>query len=743
MPRLTRAASANAEIKVSHESLDGSSGVTADLDPNSARMEKMRGIKPGENTLRENPEKDEIAAELEDHGSQPGSEAPLARDLNLKNDSQGSLKSTEQLRKPSSSVAPKTPGDDSKLNASRKSSDPTYIPPLERHLGIYNADLLPPEPMLNSTNVIDFELRKLVGLVVHSTGKSFTGEFLQGTTTLAAQFMKTFASTLRKLTDLQRHKLAGVADLELCLDSLGISANDLYEENIRCQSLSSNVRQQAVRLNSEVERVLHDYHAEKYVLEKDDPSYVFYTNEQYEIAALIPQQTRSRDYIPEYFPELPPDFTYRLTSSFMDTMTELKKIKMKLFEESRLNEASLYKLIDDDEKRWLEELDEQLGSISDGESDDQRSEIMSVSGGHISDVESPLPDHVEVNNKQPTNGVHNYKIELKKKDEETSAASVTPFEALVKLVDSDINVADNPAKSEDDLIESDLLELAEPSKSENPSLKLSLGLKYQVSHDLPSSNNFGATKTHGENRFDLVAYAQQKRLALERPVKELELQRQRRKQNYYLQAETMFSCYATKTPTQDEIRHFDQILDNSFKNVIRATRRAERDKKKKLARMEEERKRLQNEQEKVLGTLKFAFNEETNFLDDSDDDNAPLFEFGDFGDNHTQHAEAHLNTAKFMNEKSESGFRELIGDLPIPSVLEAQPGQVSEKSLMTASLCQVVEMEVDAVNEDDTNTYNFDEGIDGMLEELELLPAATWEAKPAESESEEDELEDF
>ncbi|RKP29932.1 hypothetical protein METBISCDRAFT_6734, partial [Metschnikowia bicuspidata] len=240
--------------------------------------------------------------------------------------------------------------------------------------------------MRETAGAMEFELRKFVGLVVSSSANNpaFSNEFLQETTDLAAQFMCAFSSTLRKLTDLQRHSVAGVADLELCLQMLHISPTDLYQEYMRNKMLPDSVRQRAVPLRREVEHMLDDYYAEKYELDKDDPSLVFYTNEQYEIAALVPLQSKSRSYIPEYFPELPPDFTYRLTNSYMDTITELKKIKMKLFEESRLNEASLYKLIDDDEKRWLEELDEQLGSLSDDDSD-HKEDIMSVDGDRASD----------------------------------------------------------------------------------------------------------------------------------------------------------------------------------------------------------------------------------------------------------------------------------------------------------------------------------------------------------------------
>ena len=513
--------------------------------------------------------------------------------------------------------------------------------------------------MRETAGSMDFELRKLVGLVVCSSANNpaFSNEFLQEMTDLAAQFMCAFSSTLRKLTDLQRHSVAGVADLELCLQMLHMSPTDLYQEYMRNKMLPDSVHQRAVPLRREVEHMLDDYYAEKYELDKDDPSLVFFTNEQYEIAALVPLQSKSRSYIPEYFPELPPDFTYRLTNSYMDTITELKKIKMKLFEESRLNEGSLYKLIDDDEKRWLEELDEQLGSLSDDDSD-HKEDIMSVDGDRASDVESPVPNSADFFGEKIN--FDGQVSEPKASAESTASAEFSTEAAAEKLPvkpSEKLPSADTPA----DKPASPAIPTAEPAvePAENPaelpvpetteinescadfapdSLHSDLAVSSEakvastgLSEKPGGSDATPAPKSEAcsEKYFDIVAYAHKKRLALERPFIELKRRQQLRKKNYYVHLEQKFSCYATQTPAKFDIAQVNSILSDSFRHVIRATRRAECAKQKRLAAEEERQSREQNE--KAHGTLEFAFHEGAHSLDESDDnmEGVAALDFGD------------------------------------------------------------------------------------------------------------------
>lgn len=256
-----------------------------------------------------------------------------------------------------------------------------YIAPLNRRLGQYE-NLFHAVSSTEVTGPVDFGLQKAVGLVVKSRKPEagFSGEFLQELTNLTSEYMGQLFQLLHELTEIQRHHRPGIADLEMCLRQHNLSATDLGREYDRTAVVSPAVKTHSKALNTQVDALLHEFYAENYHLDKDDPSLVFHANEQYEVAALVPRQSKKRTYIPSYLPELPPDFTYQYTGNYMKTLTDLKEIKLKLVEESRLNEASLYKLIDEDEdKAWT------VASDLDSDLDDIMSEVEPVS-----DVESPI-----------------------------------------------------------------------------------------------------------------------------------------------------------------------------------------------------------------------------------------------------------------------------------------------------------------------------------------------------------------
>lgn len=744
MPRLTRAASANIAASKAFEAVEDHEDTKKSSAPDSnAPIEIV-------------PETQKPPPQAAKNDGKTSENVP-SDELNEKNPLYTAPKGTSPATNPQSRTPKEPESTTSKSHnetsgPSAKDASDSYIPPNERRLGLHEHAINKPRPMLETTDLMDFELRKFVGLTVQTSAHnpSFSGEYLEEVSRLAAQFMDTFSATLRKLTDIQRHSLPGIADLQLCLEKLDITPTDVYQEYLRNQALPHPVRQQAARLRVEVENMLKDYYADKYDLNKDDPSLVFYTNEQYEIAALVPQQTKTRDYIPEYFPELPPDFTYRLTSSFMETMTELKKIKMKLFEESRLNEASLYKLIDDDEKRWLEELNEQLAGASDEESDPNE-DIMSANGDHDSEVESPLPDLVLADKPAPesaadeSQNVEKKEEPLKALEEKKSADELTvevkgmvePKEPVPAESGHEIDSLSGQ-KSADTVPPNDPLEPLE-------SLAESAGNKIATANGHSSAPE--PAKSNGENYFDIVAYAKKRRLALERPLKEIKRQQELRNKNYYLHAEKMFSSYAAGPPTPMDLAYVDGLLKKSFKNVIRATRRAEKAKQESLALMAAERERLEKANEKLHGTLEFAFNDASNFLDESDDnmdDEARALDFGDMSDV--------IEKEPVSAEKPEAELAEstaaasLTPSLPaeqssLPSLESSlsaseppQPNQVSGKMPMKS---------IPDENVDELDDGNDADNLDEMLEELELFQGGEWPEQAAEPESEEDELEDL
>lgn len=448
-----------------------------------------------------------------------------------------------------------------------------YVPPLQRKLGPLAAKVNPPVDSLATLNPVAFELRKIVALVVKATPHSpaFTGEFLDELTRRAETYMDSTIASLHHYTETQRHLRAGVTDLEMCLAAQSVTPGSLYAEYVRTQRLAPALRQHATRLHQQVQALLREYYADKYTLDKDDPSLVFHANEQYEIAALVPRHVQRREYIPPFFPDFPPDFTYQLTGDYMRTTTELKEIKMKLVEESALNEQSLYELIDDDDLRWNEDFESKLQRLDSDDSD--ADDIMSDAGKPATDVESPQP----------------------------------AFEKPGPGPDAAENAGATSAENKD---------------AEN---------KEETHTELASTNAAGTGVPHppNPNRFDFVEFARKTRRAKERRKNEVERRRRLRENNIYMKAEKVYSCYAAAAPTPEEAQYFEDALATRFMKVVKATRSAEQRKKEKLAQLLAERTKREQEQNSGSFEFGFAFNPAASLLDDSDDNMEPEeFDFG-------------------------------------------------------------------------------------------------------------------
>lgn len=477
---------------------------------------------------------------------------------------------------------------DKKEKRQKPKSD--YIPPLRRKLGPYETLLQPPFAAIDTIDPVDFELRKFVALVVKSSTNNagFTEEFVDELADVTACYMNHVMSLLFKYTEVQRHHKPGVSDLQICLDNNNISTKGLYREYLRTKKLPADIQNHSQQLRNRLDRVLLEFNAENYTLEKDDPSLVFHANEQYEIAALVPRQSEPRTYIPSYFPDLPPDFTYQNTGSYMDTITDLKQIKLKLVEESRLNEKSLYKLIEDDDNTWMAKLEQDIHALNSSDLDSDGEDLLSLSGENVSDVETPSGEQDRLIEAGKASGV----LEDAKETTETEV-DVQPKSELEAKPDE---VVAELAELKEDVIEVD-----------------------RTGNETPSTAKAGA-------RFDFVEYARKRRNAKEREAREIERTRRKRHRNIYMKAEKVFSSYAESAPTLDDIESFDGYLETSFKKVIKAVRIAEKQKTERLAQLQREKVLRQKEQEQKNGSFEFgfAFNAASGILDDSDDDGGDL-----------------------------------------------------------------------------------------------------------------------
>lgn len=420
-----------------------------------------------------------------------------------------------------------------------------YIPPTERRLDSSYAAINTPANSLDGAGPMDLALQKCAAFIIMSSKHSpaFSVDFIQNLADLAAQHFARVATSLHKYTETQRHLQPGYADLELCFQLTNLHPGDLYGEYLRTQRSSQRHRSELDATHEKIDTLTREFYSDNYILDHSDPSLIFHANEQYEIANLVPQEVRKKSYIPSYLPDLPPDYTYKATGSYLKTLTDLKQIKLKLVEELRLNERSLYALIEDEGSNKIKEFENDLAAL-DSDPESEQEDIMSSAG----DKSGPEPE--------------------------------TPAEAPI-VVDEE--------------------EQEETSKK--------------------------------DPTFDFVEYARKRSAAKKRELEIIKRRREKRQKNIFMKAETVFSPYAERPPTEEDNEFFKSIVEQGFKKVVKATRIAEQKKKDTLKKMIAE-KNAREQSNTEGGTsieFGFSFNPASNLLDESDLDDAEL-ENLDFGD---------------------------------------------------------------------------------------------------------------
>lgn len=504
---------------------------------------------------------------------------------------------------------------DKKEKEKRQKPKSDFISPLDRRLGPYESLLYPPASTSNSMDPVAFEFRKFVGLIVKSSARSpgFTQEFVDELTDLSANYMNHLITLLHKYTEAQRHHKAGVSDLQMCLLSNDVTMSELYGEYERTVTLPAEIKRHAFALRDRLAGVLREYYAENYNLEKDDPSLVFHANEQYEIAALVPRQSEPRLYIPSYFPDLPPDFTYQNTGSYMDTITDLKQIKLKLVEESRLNEKSLYKLIEDDDKTWMANLEKDIHTLNTSDLDSDEEDIMSVSGDkNVTDVESPANELEKADGKE----TDEFNENLKSERENAILETKKPSDPIADKPEHPIDEEKGDKNDGPD-------DIGVVKSAENEEVA---GVEENEVIEVVPVNQEATPGTKSDVRFDFVEYARKRRICKERELKQIGRRRRKRLRNIFMKAEQVFSAYATNAPSMKDLEYFNGYLEDAFRKVILATRIAETKKMEKLHKLQEEKALREQEQNQKNGSFEFgfAFNPTSNLLDDSDDEGGEL-----------------------------------------------------------------------------------------------------------------------
>lgn len=399
---------------------------------------------------------------------------------------------------------------------------------------------------------MDVQLRKAVALMLDAQNLHMTPGFLDQIAELASEYFHSLIVALQKFTELQRRRRPVLPDVELCFASLGINYNNvLHLHQTIDYQLTPKQREYSRLIKSQSDDLCQQ--AQDLSIEPQDPSYPFFMNEKYEITAVVPQHHGRPEYVPSHMPMLPPDYTYHRTPEFMPTISDLKTVRTKLVEESRMTEKWLYVLMKDDDKYEIKDTEVEVETNRISKEETEENQKGEWSG---SDSEN-----------DPTATSESIDAKLIEETEETISTEQSEKDVIVK--------ASNP--------------------------------KY----------------------FNIEAYIRRRIASKERRIQQVEERRRRRRENIFLQVESIYSPYATVKPTSDTNKFYDEKLDDAYSTVLQLVREGEKEKRRRLASIEEDKKRRQEERELQADTLEFGALGNIAHSDDSEeeDEGFPEFDF--------------------------------------------------------------------------------------------------------------------
>lgn len=259
-----------------------------------------------------------------------------------------------------------------------------YIPPQDRRLSPETVLLLnKPHLSIDTTSPVDLFLFKIIAIILKSKDFEFTEEFIWRLTNLTSIYFFDLSKQLHQFTEMQRKSKPSKSDIDLLLKMRSIKPLHLVKEYEKLKDFT--YKKDINTLDKITKDSINPEKEAEYT--NEDPSLLFFTNEHYEITELVPKKSGKPKYVPHFLPDLPPDYTYQKTPIFMDRMTDLKELRLKMVEESRLTEKSLYKLIDDDEIKWKDKFEKELDDLDEERSDGEES-VMSDRPEKQTDVES-------------------------------------------------------------------------------------------------------------------------------------------------------------------------------------------------------------------------------------------------------------------------------------------------------------------------------------------------------------------
>lgn len=170
------------------------------------------------------------------------------------------------------------------------------------------------------------QMARYVALILANNNYSVTNELVTFLAMLAVDYFHDLLVTIKKLSEIQRRTKPSLNDVRYAFKLRGVSYNDLYQQALKNHKFPRQIDNIPPPTESH-----------------GDTS----TQTSYEIAKILPNPPKPR-YVPAYLPDFPPQFTFQSTPDYMPTITDPEKLRIKLVEESRLTEKSLYGLIGDE-----------------------------------------------------------------------------------------------------------------------------------------------------------------------------------------------------------------------------------------------------------------------------------------------------------------------------------------------------------------------------------------------------------
>ncbi|KAG7906874.1 hypothetical protein KL907_002514 [Ogataea polymorpha] len=193
---------------------------------------------------------------------------------------------------------------------------------------------------------MDMLLESCLGLMLSQIGiQHITRSALNQLTLLAVRHIDQVFSQLHRITEVQRRRQPGKADLRT-LEKLGvIDFRSIYEAFLLTKKLNTqklaNIDRRARRLCE-----ILDKPAEDEIVTEQDPAFVFFNDTSSVISQVVPPSVGPKEYIPSWMPPLPPDHTYRATPKYTAVIEDPIMMREQLVQEARLGEKALHHILD-------------------------------------------------------------------------------------------------------------------------------------------------------------------------------------------------------------------------------------------------------------------------------------------------------------------------------------------------------------------------------------------------------------